>query len=222
MIATRKSKDGPWIMTEGEKEETFTQIVGGLAFGDPAAEGDYSLHGLVVVGRDEPGRYIVLNEDMQSQGMLAEVSINAKDRFMLRDIWCQPEPVALRRQMERADGLTEYRTRGKGKSGQPMYQHDGSFWTHYRDRETKARLIPMADDFMAEMDAHIMRFTDMVARHDVLIADWCIKSKNLVRENFEQGRNHPLLKALVFATMMLVRLHEKVPRPEKSIPDSWY
>jgi len=111
------------------------------------------------------------------------------------------------------DGLTQYEKIGDKPSRQRR-KHDVSTWKHYRDdleTEPLAYLVPLPEDLLADFEGALSKVQSLVGREELLIAPWCRKSMLLQREGERPGKlplDHPLLRAMVYATTMLIRASE--------------
>jgi hypothetical protein len=227
MVLTLKAdrKDDLWVVTDHEGTQKFKDLCGGIGYGNPGESGDFALNAIVVVGLQTDDRLNAIAEFVGEFDDLINAAIDIKDLLLLDKYYLDPNYEENRRRLNAADGLTQYRKRQGRIPNRNFYVHDQSYWPHFRDRDNTASLMSVHDDVLEELDSSIQKLQSLIRQEKLLEHPTCTKIKHLNRQNFKEGRNHPLVKAYVYATFSLAKQLEpkgsSKPLPEMGYPKRW-
>lgn len=220
-----EKKDDLWIVSDHKGKREFKDLCGGIGYGNPGEPGDYSKNAIVVVGLQTDDRLNAIAEFVGDFDDLVKAAIDIKDLLLVPKYYLDPNYEENRSRLNRADGLTHYRMRQGKISGRDFYVHEPIFWTHWVSRENTTSLMSVHDDVLEEMDSNIQKLQSLIKREVLLEHPTCTKIKHLNRANFKEGRNHPLVKAYVYATFSLAKQLEpkggSKPLPEMGYPKRW-
>lgn len=219
LFATRDEDSGHWKVKGQERIEEFKSLLGSFGFGDLMQPGDYAQMALSIVGLRLDGRYQVIGEAMGTLDEIARKAVDFKDCLLIERLYLDGTYETYRRRLMKEDGLVRYRKIGDKPSRQRR-EHPTSTWEHYRDdldEEPLAHLVSLPEDMLADFEGALSLVQSLISREELLIAPWCRKSLLLQREGERPGKlplEHPLLRAMVYATNMLIRT-EQASKPVK-------
>lgn len=221
LILKADRKNDLWIVSDHKDKREFKDLCGGIGYGNPGEPGDYSKNAIVVVGLQVDDRLNAIAEFVGDFDDMIKAAIDIKDLLLLPKYYLDPNYEENRRRLNRADGLTHYQARQGKLSGRDFYVHDPEYWDHFRSRDAKTGLLSVHDDVLEEIDSNIQKLQSLIKREVLLEHPTCTKIKHLNRANFKEGRNHPLVKAYVYATFSLAKKLE-LKGSSKGLPEMGY
>jgi len=220
--AAKDDDTGHWLVQGTERTATFKNLIGAIGFGDLLQPGNYALNAISIVGHRIDGKYQVIGEAMGTLDDIAREAVDFKDTLLVERFYIDATFEAYRKRLMQEDGLTQYRKIGENPKRQRR-EHATSTWEHYRsdlEWEPTAYLVPLSENTLSDFEGALSRVQSLISREELLIAPWCRQSLLLQREGERPGKlplDHPLLRAMVYATNMLIRDEEasKVKEPKE-------
>lgn len=183
----------------------FKEIVAGVGWLDPKGDDMALLNWGVVIGHKEDGGYSVLGEITGDVMSLCEKLTAAKDTLLIQRIFCDRTLPQLTKVLVDHDGLTRYFSKGKDVFDREQYLNPPEHWPTFRDRETKATLIPLVEDLTADMQAAVELVRRLVDGAALKIRSECPNMMRIVRLSLDELLTHPGIKALAYPLTILER-----------------
>lgn len=211
----------------------FRRIEGAFGWLDPQPR--YYMHGgtnwFACIGEMENGVYFLLEEHSGRLADLGKVAVDAKDRYFIRRIHVERgdgKNVESLEDPKLYDGLCTYGNNGEATygSGILQYWHSYDYWPNYRDRFTKATLIPVPEELTNtfgiaqcyEIMQRLGREGRWQIRQGCTVAIQLFEKKPPLEDVFQ----HPLLKAIVWTLAMMEESAWKSGGDQEKQPKPWY
>ena len=221
-ITGEYSKETNTFTIKGETGvRTFVRIIVSLGYGDmDSATAEYQGHALCVMGKQADDRLNIIGEGIGRPSELAATLVEWKDVVGVKDIYLPAEPNRFFLEYADQDGLTQYRTYGKGRDGKPLYRT--SLFKTFVSVDHTATLAPIPDAMLAEYPAHLAAYQSAVITGKVIIADWCPRAMSLSREG-RRAITHPLAQAMVYAyAIHEIEAKAQITVTKKEAANVWY
>jgi hypothetical protein len=186
-----------------ERTQRFHEIIAGVGYGDPNKEGAYAKYAAVVIGWQTDDRLNVIDEFIGTFPALGYTLTDFKDQYKIESIYVDSRFKEYRKRLndtEEFDGLSGYDKWGSSSDG---YAHPPSEWTYFVGRNCVANILPVSKAILKSYDEAINQLRTLIEDNELLVAPWCTKMGLLTKETHKKGKDHPLIKALVYGALSL-------------------
>jgi len=199
-----------WTL-KGEKTTIFSSIAAAVAIGDAGESGDFALPAAVVLGYRERDKAVIQLGEIQKDRLerVAADLVDAKDFFRFAEIYLDPAEQAARKTLLLFDGLCEYLWNGYDREGRIHYISPQSTWRYFVSYDHEAFISPVAPEILEDREASVQRCAWEVGQHRIISTPHCKLTQMAMRHKFKEGRKHPLLLALTYGALMLMREQEE-------------
>jgi hypothetical protein len=218
MIATHHEKDNLFDL-DVQYAPRFKRFEGAIGWLDPQGHDHYATHWFVVIGEAEDGKLVVTTEAFGDLARLTTQLVDWKDRLLIKRIYIDDSEEETIKQLRKIDGLCSYQHHGTDIFDRKLWARHESTWTHFRDRETTAALLPVPEEIK----------TDLMGGRDLLLGlqhaerlsarRVCPRTSWLFCQEppLDQILRHPLMKALIYVVSMMVRSVRTTHHSESSL-----
>jgi hypothetical protein len=183
----------------------FKELVAGVGWADPDGADTAAENWAVLLGLVEDGSVHIIEERYADIPRLCSMLTDLKDQYLIQRIFTDREKPQLLSLLWQHDGLTAYNSKGKNAMGREQYWHKHNYWPHFRDRDTKARLIPLVEDMTADVQAYVEILRQRLARKELTIRPACPQSIKLLRLLMGELIDHPIMRAIGYPLLVLDR-----------------
>jgi hypothetical protein len=202
-IAGAHTPEAGWTITGESGDRPFTHLCAAVGFGDPdASTSEYQGHAFALMGLQSDGRMNLIGEAMGSPRTLIPDVIDWKDAVGFDTLYVPLVPYKHYLEYAGADGLTYYRSLGKGRDGAPMFSKKPGAYRFFRSYSHVCIVGPVPEEIEAEFPAFLDAYQSWVLSGRALTADWCVRAITLSREG-RRAIEHPLARAVVTCASIL-------------------
>lgn len=199
-----------------EGSPLYKRFVGGLAWLNPAEGGEYAKNWGFIIGEREDKDYTFFAEFSGDMATLAAGMINWKDRLLCDRFYASDEDELILRDLRAVDGLTRYNSH-KDKMDREVYEHKPETWPYYRDRHTKAVIIPVAIEVRGNLQAGFELIQRLKNANKAEFRWETSVFESLIYQNppYDRVLSHPCMQAAILAILMLERTKSNMATPKQ-------
>jgi hypothetical protein len=193
-----------------EDSPLFKRFVGAvtrpnLSEGDPL-----SRYWGMVVGEREDGIYTFFAEFSGEIATLEAEMINWKDRLLIERFYASDDEEDFLQTLRKVDGLTRY-DHHQDIADRKVYEHKPEHWPYFRDRDTKASIIPVPLEVRGNLETGRSLVKHLADSKKARFRWGTSVFESLIYQNppYDRVLKHPCMEAAIYAVLMLERTKKR-------------
>ncbi len=206
--------DGAIAVSGTMHVEKFNRI--SAAIGWPEAKSGY----FCVIGERTDGLYHALWEKQGGLWELGDAAVQAKDRFLVEQIWADARDAVATSYIRTLDGLCFYDDSEQSDSSVPVSTIP-SGWTQFKNQTMTAVVSPVPERVVNHYRSALEKVRGLIMRGSLLIHERnCPIMMYTIRQPLDDLMRSAVMKALVWVLTALEESKGNGRQPE--IPELWY
>jgi hypothetical protein len=198
----------------------FKEFVAGVGWMDPTGTELELMNWATIVGHREDGEYEVVEEICSNLSGLCDKLTDAKDRWMVKRIFCDRSNPTHIEVLSKHDGLVRYFHSGRTRAGKKLWLHPNDHWAHFRSRERIA-LIPLIEQLTVDT-LSAAELVDRLTSKGLLGVRGCPRLEKIMGLSPAEVVRHPAIKALAYPLIVLEREKARASMPDEANNVSLY
>jgi hypothetical protein len=214
-----KVADADGNLVRVEDSPLFERFVGAVAQPNPSEGDTYAKYWGIILGEREDGLYTFFTEFSGDLATLEENMINWKDRLLIERFYASDEEQDFLQALRKVDGLTRYNSH-KDLADRKVYEHKSTHWPYFRDRDTKAVIIPVPLEVRGNLETGRALVKHLVDSKKAKVRWDCIIFESLIYRNppYDMILKHPCMEAAIYAVLMMERTKKREFAENRSTP----
>ncbi|MBI5249391.1 MAG: hypothetical protein HY912_07845 [Desulfomonile tiedjei] len=207
--------DGAIAVSGTMHVEKFNKIWGGIGW--PETKSGY----FCVIGEKTDGRYHALWEKQGGLSELGDEAVQAKDRFLIEQIWVDGRDSIATSYIRTLDGLCFYDESERVASHRPVTV-TASGWTQFKNQTMTAVVSPVPDRVVNHYRSALEKIRGLIMQGMLLIHERnCPIMMYTIRQPLDDLLKSAVMKALVWVLTALEGSKANLGQPPE-IPEPWY
>jgi hypothetical protein len=216
LLELRTFQDDDDKETRLRNSPLFKRFIGAVAQPNLSESDPLSRYWGMVLGEREDGLYTFFTEFSGTKAILDENMINWKDRLLIERFYASDEEEDFLQTLRKVDGLTRYNSH-TDIAGRTVYEHKGETWPYFRDRDTKASILPVPLEVRGNLETGRALVKHLVDTKKAKVRWDCTVFESLIYQNppYDRILRHPCMQAAIYAILMLERTKKRNTTTEK-------
>ena len=212
-----KAPDADGNLVRVEDSPLFKRFVGAVTQPNPSEGDTYAKYWGIVVGEREDGIYTFFTEFSGDKAAVEQEMINWKDRLLIERFYVSDEEKDFLQSLRNVDGLTRY-DHHKDIADRKVYEHKPEHWPYFRNRDTKAYIIPVPLEVRGNLETGRALVKYLVDSKKAKVRWDCIIFESLIYRSppYDMILKHPCMEAAIYAILMLERTKKRDTEEKQS------